>query len=212
MRENVELIRSKSTVVPLGLNLNNVAVSKDPSDEPIFLWNHRWEYDKCPEDFLALLSKLAKRDYRFKVVILGQSKLNKSQILKLIPENLKEHILHVAPNSEVEEYRSWLSRSHILFVTAIQDFFGLSVVEGIAHGLYPLLPNRICYPERIPQELHHQYLYHSEEDGLSKLCSILDSGSWRNPNENLLSYCKQYDWSSVGKTYDELWLKLAGKV
>ncbi|MFN8394886.1 MAG: DUF3524 domain-containing protein [Bacteroidia bacterium] len=59
--QNVALIREKSRVLPLGVDLPQIdgAFVKDRSKPPLLIWNHRWEYDKAPELFFETLFALS---------------------------------------------------------------------------------------------------------------------------------------------------------
>ncbi len=46
-----------------------------------------------------------------------------------------------------DDYRAVLRRADVIVSTAIHEFFGLSVVEAAAAGVYPLVPRRLAYPE-----------------------------------------------------------------
>ena len=55
--ENITMIKQKSSVLPLGINLKPFdKFNRTTKNEiPVLLWNHRWEYDKNPEDFYDAL-------------------------------------------------------------------------------------------------------------------------------------------------------------
>jgi glycosyltransferase involved in cell wall biosynthesis len=44
-------------------------------------------------------------------------------------------------------YETILSRAHIVVSTAHHEFFGVSMIEATHHGAYPLVPDRLVYPE-----------------------------------------------------------------
>ncbi len=45
----VDAIEEKSRVLPLGLRLAAIdRSSRVQNERPVILWNHRWEYDRCP--------------------------------------------------------------------------------------------------------------------------------------------------------------------
>jgi glycosyltransferase involved in cell wall biosynthesis len=64
----------------------------------------------------------------------------------------------------------FLSEGSIVISTAIQENFGISVLEAVYSGCLPLLPRRLVYPELIPPEYHDCVLYDSPED-LFRKCS-----------------------------------------
>ena len=65
--ESIETLRRKSTVLPLGLDLarfdpfRNENKTDAVASVPLLLWNHRWEYDKNPDEFFRALDILAGR-------------------------------------------------------------------------------------------------------------------------------------------------------
>jgi glycosyltransferase involved in cell wall biosynthesis len=62
------------------------------------------------------------------------------------------------------DYVALLSQADLVISTAEHEFFGISVLEAICAGAFPLLPNRLSYPELIPAELHPACLYADEDD------------------------------------------------
>ncbi|MCP4251606.1 MAG: glycosyltransferase, partial [bacterium] len=46
-----------------------------------------------------------------------------------------------------QDYRRALTEADVMVSTARHEFFGISVVEAIAAGAYPLLPRQLSYPE-----------------------------------------------------------------
>lgn len=199
--DQVEHIRSKSRVLSLGMNLQQLDHYRitAQNETPIILWNHRWEYDKCPEAFLKVMSQLKKRNISFELVLLGQPFRKMEQQLKSLLDELQPHIRHMGYVEDFESYAHWLWRSDILFVTSNQDFFGGSVVEALYAECIPLLPKRLAYPEHIPEELREQYLY--EGEGVEALAQLL-----RSPNSLHVKRIRErvgaYDWRMQVKQYD----------
>ena len=71
----VNIIEKKSIVSYLGLDLKKFDEYKinNNNNIPIILWNHRWEYDKNPEDFFNTMESLSKKCMKFELAILGES-------------------------------------------------------------------------------------------------------------------------------------------
>ena len=68
-------IAEKSEVLYLGLDLKNndkFKPYKIKNKKPLILWNHRWEYDKNPEDFIDALKRLAGKNIDFEAAFLGE--------------------------------------------------------------------------------------------------------------------------------------------
>ena len=54
--------------------------------------------------------------------------------------------------------------SDILPITSNQDFFGVSIVEGIYAKTLPILPHRLSYPELIDIKNNKRVFYESEKE------------------------------------------------
>lgn len=202
--ENVQKIAKKSLLLPLGMNLKTFGAHKlsTPQNEvPILLWNHRWEYDKNPESFFRLCYKLQKESIDFQLVVLGENYANSPTIFKEAKVNLSDHILHWGYANSFEEYAKWLWRSSILPVTSKQDFFGGSVVEAMYCGTYPVLPNRLAFPEHIPDRFHENHLYENENELFEKVKALLTTPAMFDQLP-FVEWVKAYDWSEIGEEYD----------
>ena len=115
------------------------------SDQPpLILWNHRWEYDKNPEEFFRALFALQEQGIEFELAVLGESYKKHPPIFSEAKTRLAEQIVHWGYAESFAEYAKWLWRADILPVTSIHDFFGISVVEAIYCGCTPLLPKRLA--------------------------------------------------------------------
>lgn len=54
--------------------------------------------------------------------------------------------------SNKKDYYKILSKCDVVLSTSTHEFFGVSVIEACLLGVYPLLPNRLVYPELYPRE------------------------------------------------------------
>ena len=89
-------------------------------------------------------------------------------------EQLGERIVQYGYLEAKEDYVDWLKRGTVVVSTAIQENFGISVVEAIRHGCFPLLPNNLSYPELIPEEYHSHCLCSNQQELVEKLSAILE--------------------------------------
>lgn len=210
--ETIDMIRAKAQVLPLGLDLKAFDMHRiDQKNEvPIILWNHRWEYDKNPESFYKALCDLRESGLTFQLVILGESYAASPPVFQEIKETFSECILHFGYAETFADYAGWLWRSDILLVTSKQDFFGGSVVEAIYCGCVPLLPNRLAYPEHIPEELQSKYLYTDHEDLVVKLNRLTKSNPRHSDQQLLSDFVARYDWSILAEGYVESLLSAEG--
>lgn len=147
---------------------------------PTILWNHRWEYDKNPEPFFRALFRLDCDGIDFRLVLLGESFREIPAVFREAWSRLERRIVHRGFVESPTEYWRLLFRCDIVVSTAIQENFGLSVVEAILAGCRPLLPHRLSYPELIPSELHADYLFQDDADLYHRLKEVLTAGpEWR---------------------------------
>jgi len=111
------------------------------------VWNHRWEYDKGPERLAAAMMRLADQGVDFTLHVLGQRFRQVPTALTALRERLGERIGQWGPVADRDAYRALLRRSHVVLSTALHDFQGLAVLEAVACGCRPLVPDRLAYPE-----------------------------------------------------------------
>jgi len=202
--ESIEEIKDKSRVLYLGMDLSKFDdYQTKEKGSPLILWNHRWEYDKNPEPFFQCLYQLQKNDIMFQVVVLGENFHTTPNIFDAAKERLKKQIVHFDYCEDFSEYAKWLWKADIIPVTSNQDFFGGSVVESMYCNTYPLLPNRLTYPELLPRTLHSKHIYSNNEDLYIKLKKcILDIEETRKFSQKKLF--TSFDWKNIITNYDNL--------
>ena len=104
-----------------------------------------------------------------------------------------------------QDYFNWLSRSDIVISTAVQENFGISVVEAVRYGCFPLLPDRLSYPELIPEKYHSTSIYKDEKDLSKKLTDVLlncHEKNIRNTISNLTGVFAGFSWQLVCEKFD----------
>lgn len=199
-----EILYKKSEVLPIGMNLKKINKGdKDiyKEDLPLILWNHRWEFDKNPDDFFKALFILKKEGLKFKLAILGQAYKNSPPIFEKAFEIFKEDIVKTGYLSGTE-YASWLLASDILPVTSNHDFFGISVMEAVYSRCYPILPKRLTYPDLYTIDKHPEIFYENFIDLVDKLrFAIVNINEIRRKNYSQIA--QKYDWSKIIDYYDE---------
>lgn len=194
---NCKLIKDKSQVLPLGLDLPEYHPSK--IDKPVFIWNHRWEYDKQPELFFNTLFKLKDLGYSFSLIVSGRSYKSSPAIFKKAKEVLKEEIIHFGFVKHADEYKRLLEIANIMLATSIQDFFGISVVEAIAAGCYPVLPDRLAFPEHVPES--HEECYQTNDQIIPMLIQIIEVKKYLRTRV-YSDFVQKYHWNNLIDFYD----------
>lgn len=171
---------------------------------PLILWNQRWEYDKNPEAFFDALYHVADAGIPFRLALCGERYTRWPAIFNDAQERLHDLIVH-SGYATSERYRELLWDAAITISTAHHEFFGISVVEAMYCHTFPLLPNRLSYPELIPCEFHNDCLYTSHDDLIERLVRVLRApGETAAVARRLAASVANYDWSYVSPKYDEL--------
>ena len=200
-QKEIPVIENKSAVLPIALNLTDIPTSrKTKSIIPVLLWNHRWEYDKNPELFFETLMELQAEGLECKLIIAGEQFKLIPDIFNKAKDALADNIIHYGYAHSREEYIDLLMKSDILPVTSKHDFFGVSVVEAIAAGIIPLLPNRLAYPEHINSKTHPDLFYDSDQQFRSKLRNLIHN---HIKYSSLRRDVMKYDWVMMKKEYLE---------
>ena len=168
----------------------------DGNGVPLVIWNHRHEYDKNPDTSFRVLESLARRGLRFNLALLGERFRKAPESFDRCRTVLADRIV-VDDYPSRDEYLKWLAAGDIVISSAIHENFGLSVVEAVAAGCWPLLPRRLAYPEVLPIEEHERCLWDSEEDFTEKLAQVIrmDPGERSGKNAALSRSMEKYDWS-----------------
>lgn len=181
-REAVREIRGRAEVLPPPVAVGRIRRDARPPKQPLtILWCHRWEYDKNPEPFFDALVRLDEEGCPFNLVLVGEQFRTAPAVFADVRNRLRSHIVHAGFLPDRADYLSLLARCDVVVSTAIQENFGIAVVEAILAGCQPLLPNRLVYPELIPPELHEVCLYASDVDLHARLRALLDGDGLLGP-------------------------------
>jgi glycosyltransferase involved in cell wall biosynthesis len=119
------------------------------------VWNHRWEYDKAPERFFDVLYRLAGDGLPFKVHVMGQRFREVPDVFEQAEEMLQGRIATWGFVERAEDYRRILSEADVAVSTALHDFQGLALLEAVAAGCVPLVPDRLAYTEYVPEKFRY---------------------------------------------------------
>lgn len=142
-------IAAKSRVLPVPLEPEVYAAPGQRPARPTFIWNHRWEHDKGPDILLAALQQFVREEIPFTLHIVGQQFRRQPPEFAAIRELLQQHEALGAwgYQRDLVAYRRLLRESHAVLSSARHDFQGLAVLEAVAAGCHPLVPDSLAYPE-----------------------------------------------------------------
>ena len=206
-----ELLRPKCSVAYPGIDCDELArhrADPDRAGRPVtILWNHRWEFDKQPEVFFRALHALADEGQAFRVHVLGENFQVKPTPFLEARERLGARIATYGHQPRREDYTRLLYDADVVVSTAIQEFFGIAVMEATYCGARPLLPRRLVYPELYPETC----LYGGDADFTDALRRLVAGGatSIEDPERTRARLREQFDVHSCTTALDDLLEKTA---
>lgn len=220
-------VEAVSSVVPVGVDLvelseargRRVAPGTERAGRPArVLWNQRWDHDKAPEQFFRVLRRLAADGLDFVVDIAGENRRKDPREFSRFVADWPERVVEHGYISRAM-YVDLLGQSDVVVSTALQEFFGIAMIEAVVAGAVPLLPHRLSYPEIIPTWAHPAVLYSDQTVGSSEVAEqslkqrlaevIGDLTGAIAAVQGLPEELEQFDWKAVGPLYDDRFERLA---
>ena len=203
----MDAIEEKSSVIYPGcrFSFKKIPIRDNDLDRPLIVWNHRWEYDKNPDLFFKTLAALKSRGVKFYLALMGEQYTVIPKVFERAKDDFREELLTYGYQESGADYRGWLSKGTVVVSTAIQENFGISVMEAIAHGCFPILPNRLSYPELIPKQLHDSVIYSTDSGLETKLEQVLtDPYRFLSARRTLADHASGFSWEVLIQDYDRL--------
>lgn len=133
------------------------------------VWPHRWEHDKDPEAFFTAVHELAAEGLDFQVVVAGQAFRDTREAVERMAARLGSRLAAVGEPQGRDAYAELLAGADVAVSTARNEFFGLAMVESCYAGCWPIVPDRLAYPELYPAE----HRYRSPEELVARLRALV---------------------------------------
>lgn len=203
----IDQIKNKTQIIYPGCRFRKgeLEIGRQDTTPPLIVWNHRWEYDKNPEVFFNVLEKIKAKNINFSLAVLGERSEQYPEIFDRAEKQFKDQICVFGFVDSHEEYLSWLEKGSVAVSCAIQENFGISIVEAVRRGCLPLLPDRLSYPEIIPEQFHSQVIYRSENELKEKLEKLLlKSEEYMAVRKRLSMAMEKFSWENQVKQYDDI--------
>jgi glycosyltransferase involved in cell wall biosynthesis len=214
----VDLIADKSTVLPVPLDKACFIGRREPAPDsgPLHvIWNHRWEYDKGPDRLLAIVERLLEQDINFELSVIGQQFRQQPREFDALKDALDAHprrLRRWGTIDATDDYRRYLATGDVALSTAVHEFQGLAVLEAVAAGCVPLVPDRLAYPDAFADEFRYPSIPDDigrEADGvvaaLAGLARAKSTGSLISPPA-----AQDLSWSAMTDRYARLLASAAG--
>lgn len=153
----VPTLQAKSQVLPVPLRPCADAAPEwpgmqgGPGHRPCrLLWIGRFEHDKGGDKLLRILELLEEHAFGFELAVVGQQFRNSPDAFARIESGFKHRLVQFGYLESRRDYDAVLSAADIVLSTALHEFQGLAVLEAVAAGCVPAVPDRLAYPELFP--------------------------------------------------------------
>ncbi len=206
-RHVAEKIAEKSTVLYPGISLpdDSEVNAEKQTRPPLVIWNHRWGFDKNHETFFEVIETLQKKGFDFQLALMGENFGKIPEGFKRAQEKFKDRIVTFGYVHSRREYLEWLKRGAFVISTSKQENFGFSVIEAMIMKCIPFLPDRLCYPEILPEKFHGRFLYKSPNELVEKLASAMsDHETVENFRKGLDKKMKRFLWKNMAGQYNRM--------
>jgi len=207
--EAIDRIRAKSSVHPPGIT--DFPARRARKAGPLrILWAARWEHDKNPEDFFEALSMLTKNKISFRLSVIGQSFRDRPEVFEKAHDLFQEHIDLWGYQKSRNDYERALRQADVIVSTANHEFFGIGLLEAVAAGAYPLVPERLSYPEILglgQLEGAGRFFYDGTPsdlaDKLSELTARIEKDAFWPETISPAILTDHLKWQNLASRYDE---------
>ncbi len=215
----VSLLREKSRVLPVPLALSAIPALAArwpgrpgvyPSRPLRLVWSARFEHDKGGDRLYAALRALERRELDYEVALTGQQFRRAPRVFDDIARDFGHRVVHTGYLESRAAYLSLLRGADVVLSTALHEFQGLAVLEAVAAGCLPAVPERQAYPEIYPAAF--RYRCHPDVDVeagaaadlVAGLAAQLERGRVAPPDVSA------YDCEALRAAYAALFEQLAG--
>lgn len=205
----VEHLQQNSGVLPVPLPADVFLPSEPEPGTPLqIVFNHRWEYDKAPERFFKAIEILKQQQIDCRLHVVGQSFRQVPSVFARAKEQFSDCIASWGYVESLQEYRRLLQRSDVVVSSAIHDFQGIAVLEGVAAGCCPVVPDRLAYKELFPHRFRYRSQLQDEEADAKSLAGMLQVRAEQKLQGEILSApdIQGLSWKALRPCYQQ-WME-----
>lgn len=158
------ILAGKATVLPVPIDMEGGSVSDFPWPgaggcyplRPLrLLWTGRFEHDKGGEALWHTLSELESLGLDYELAMTGQQFRSSPAIFSRIETEFSRRLVQFGYLPDIADYRGLLRGADVVLSTALHEFQGLAVLEAVARGCLPAVPDRLAYPEIYPPKFRY---------------------------------------------------------
>ena len=153
-----------------------------------------------------LVDELVQTPLDFELHICGQQFRDQPPAFARLAEDFDGYIKTFGYVEDRAAYLALLDQADIVLSTALQDFQGLAVQEGIQAGCIPVVPDRLAYPEYVASGFRYQSLPDdpkSEARACAALLQALTQARCDRAQHGDTDIAR-LEWPALKETYEQL--------
>lgn len=160
----VALLRDKSAVLPVAIEHDAFSGATPAwpgtpvgiAGKPLrIVWCGRFEYDKGAGGLLQLLQQLESQGCDYELALVGQQFRSVPEEFAEIQRDFSARLVHCGYLAAAADYRALLRGADVVLSTSMHEFQGLAVMEAVAAGCIPVVPDRLAYQELYPPQCRY---------------------------------------------------------
>ena len=205
--EEIEDVRNKSFVRHPGIHQLPKREKRIPGPMRI-VWAARWEHDKNPELFFKSLQILKARKVEFRISVMGEQFRQSPDVFDSARKEFADHIDRWGYQQERSDYEAALSEADIFVSTADHEFFGFSVIEAAAAGAFPLVPEKLAYPETLGLDSGNEdFFFKGGADQLAERLiqlseKFINNNLWDDDPDRAIRIVEKFFWKTKARLLD----------
>jgi glycosyltransferase involved in cell wall biosynthesis len=173
-------LEKKSRVLPVPLKLAEICEvparwpgkpGTYPGRPLRLLWSGRFEHDKGGDELLALLRCIEGSGLDYELALTGQQFRSAPPVFETISREFAPRLVQFGFIECRRDYHALLRGADLVLSTARHEFQGLSVLEAVAAGCLPVVPDRLAYPAIYPPQF--RYACEGGDDGEARAAATL---------------------------------------
>ena len=199
-------LRARATVLPVPLPpLEPVTDPGWPPRPTVgtlrILWSARFEHDKGGRGLELILQGLERAGLDYQLALTGQQFRSAPAVFSRIRENFSHRLVQFGFVASAARYRALQSGADLVLSTADHEFQGLAVMEAVAAGCVPVVPDRLAYRELYPQYCRYQSRPQQRELEADSAVALIRQMAVKKP---LPPEMDQYSLSALRPRYSAL--------
>ncbi len=207
--EAVSDIRRKSLVRYPGISQFSKRRERAPGPMRI-AWAARWEHDKNPELFFKSLRILKAKKIEFRISVMGEQFRQAPDVFNSARKEFADYIDRWGYQKDRHDYEAAMLDADVFVSTADHEFFGFSVLEGAAAGTFPLVPEKLAYPETLELDSgnNEEFYFKGGADQLAERLiylseKIRNNTLWEGRPDRAIRIAEKFFWNTRAGLLDQ---------